>query len=99
MGSAPPPFGSGYGDVKGIKYLYMYLFVDEKETIGKVNEEEGRRIRSYNTAPATRTCKCLVNDPTPNSPLAKTSGKDVRKFDLNWFIDNKIISKKSHASV
>lgn len=64
--------------------------------MGKVNEEKGRRTRqSSSKAPYTRTCKCLVHDPTLNSPLAKTSGKDLRKSDLNYLIDNNLLPKRA----
>ena len=62
--------------------------------MGKVHEEK-KNIRSNSKAPYIRNCKCLLHDPTSNSPLSNTSGKDLRKSELNWLIENDFIAKRA----
>lgn len=61
--------------------------------MGENREEQIQHIRHTSSKPEySRICRCGIHDRRNTAVLAKTSGKDLRKQDLKWLIDNKLLS-------
>ncbi|CAC5402463.1 unnamed protein product [Mytilus coruscus] len=61
--------------------------------MGKIREEKTQHTRQTSLKPEySRLCRSSIHDRRSTAVLAKTCGKDLRKKDLKWLIENKLLS-------